>query len=85
MKSDNSIEQLIQAVKNKDGILFDRIFREWAETIQLNDAILSQANTFRQSLYGKGEVIFDEHKFISEINGANKQKIADSSKVLASL
>lgn len=85
VKPDNSTEQLIQAVKNKDGILFDRIFREWAETIQLNDALLSQANTFRQSLYGKGGVIFDEHKFISEINGANKQKIADSSKVLASL
>ncbi|MBD1556233.1 protein BatD [Vibrio sp. S9_S30] len=85
IKPNNFTAQLISAITNKDGIAFDRVYKEWAETVELSESVISQANAFRQSLYGKGTTTLDEQAFILAIKGANKRKVAKPSNVLPPL
>ncbi len=83
--SNDLTTQLIRSIQNKDGIAFDRIFREWSHTVELDDSVIGQANTFRQSLYGKDNTSIDDQAFIKTLKEINKRKETSSLNSLAPL
>ncbi|CCN70248.1 conserved hypothetical protein [Vibrio nigripulchritudo SFn118] len=84
-KSSGSETDLLSAISSRDGIAFDRAFNEWKQTYHADEALLTEAENFRASLFGRDKTSFDEKGLVSAIKSAKPLDSGKESSALASL
>ncbi|CCN46081.1 conserved hypothetical protein [Vibrio nigripulchritudo MADA3029] len=84
-KSSGSEAALLKAISSRDGIAFDRAFNVWKQTYHADEALLTEAENFRASLFGRNKSSFDEKVLVSAIKLAKPVTLGKTDSALATL
>lgn len=77
-QNQTTVQALIQAINNHDGILMNQYYKEWLEVIDIDEEertlLDSSIKQMQASLYAKGATPFDNKSLIKLIQRINKKK-----------